>query len=66
MWSVAVTDFIQMICSSCGLVDHRVLRRPTWRRRVQRDRAGREPDLFRFLPEPTLRDIAFFSARRVT
>ena len=30
MWSVAVTDFIQMIILVVGLADHRGVRRRTW------------------------------------
>ena len=66
MWSVAVTDFIQMIILVVGLSLIAVF---------AADMAGgagkvidfaASKDLFKFWPEPTLTDIAFFLAAAVT
>jgi Na+/proline symporter len=66
MWSVAVTDFVQMIVLVVGLAVIAFF---------AADKAGgadkvislaASRDLFRFLPEPTLRDIVFFVGAAVT
>src|SRR5690349_10267046 len=66
MWSVAVTDFVQMIVLVVGLAVIAFF---------AADKAGgadkvialaASRDLFRFLPEPTFRDILFFLGAAVT
>ena len=66
MWSVAVTDFIQMIVLVVGL---------TIIAFFAADMAGgadkvialaSSRDLFRFLPEPSFRDVVFFAGAAVT
>jgi solute:Na+ symporter, SSS family len=66
MWSVAVTDFIQMIILVVGLSVIALF---------AADQAGgadrvialaSSKDLFRFLPEPSLHDIVFFVAAAIT
>jgi SSS family transporter len=66
MWSVAVTDFVQMIILVIGLFVIALFAAD------QAGGAGRvvalaqSRELFRFLPEPTLRDVAFFLSAGVT
>jgi len=66
MWSVAVTDFVQMIVLVVGLTIIAVFAAH------QAGGAGRvielaaSRDLFRFFPEPTLRDVMFFLGSSVT
>ena len=66
MWSVAVTDFIQMIILVVGLAILAV---------YAGDQAGGadkvialavSQDLFKFLPEPNMKDILFFVAAAIT
>jgi len=66
MWSVAITDFIQMIILVVGLSVLAVF---------AADQAGGadkvvalavSQDLFKFWPEPTLRDVLFFVAAAIT
>ena len=66
MWSVAVTDFVQMIVLVVGLAIIAVF---------AADQAGgadkvlalaASRDLFRFLPDPSFRDIVFFLGAAVT
>ena len=66
MWSVAVTDFVQMIILVVGLAIIAVF---------AADQAGgadkvialaTSKDLFRFLPEPSFHDIVFFFAAMIT
>lgn len=66
MWSVAVTDFIQMIILVLGLIILAFF---------AADMAGgaekvitlvSSRDMFRFWPEPTLKDIIFFFAAAIT
>ncbi len=66
MWSVAVTDFAQMIVLVVGLAVIAVF---------AADQAGgadkvialaQSRDLFRFLPEPSFRDVVFFLGAAVT
>jgi solute:Na+ symporter, SSS family len=66
MWSVAITDFIQMIILVGGLT---IL---AWFAGQQAGGAGQvldlvaSRDLFRFLPEPSFKDIVFFIAAAIT
>jgi len=66
MWSVAVTDFVQMIVLVIGLAVIAVFAadQAGGADKVLALAAGR--DLFRFLPEPTFRDIMFFLGAAVT
>ncbi len=66
MWSVAVTDFIQMIVLVIGLSIIAF---------IAGDMAGgadkviayaQSKDMFRFFPEPTLKDMLFFFAAAIT
>ena len=66
MWSVAITDFIQMIVLVIGLSIIAVM---------AGDMAGgadkviafaQSKDMFRFFPEPSLRDMLFFFAAAIT
>lgn len=66
MWSVAVTDFVQMIILVVGLIVLAV---------YAGDQAGgadkvvslaMSSDMFRFFPEPTWHDIIFFIAAAIT
>jgi solute:Na+ symporter, SSS family len=66
MWSVAITDFIQMIILVVGLATLAV---------YAGDQAGGadkvialavSQDLFKFLPEPNMKDILFFLAAAIT
>ncbi len=66
MWSVAITDFIQMIILVVGLATLAV---------YAGDQAGGadkvialavSQDLFKFLPEPNMKDILFFLAAAMT
>ena len=66
MWSVAITDFMQMIILVVGLVVLAV---------YVGDQAGGadkvialavSQDLFKFLPEPNMKDILFFFAAAIT
>ena len=66
MWSVAITDFIQMIILVVGLATLAV---------YAGDQAGGadkvialavSQDLFKFLPEPNMKDILFFVAAAIT
>lgn len=66
MWSVAVTDFIQMIILVAGLAILAVF--------ASHQAGGADKvlslavsrDLFKFLPEPNFRDIVFFFAAAIT
>ncbi len=66
MWSVAVTDFIQMIILVAGLAIIAVFagEMAGGAGKVIDFAAGR--DLFRFLPEPKLHDVVFFVAAGIT
>ena len=66
MWSVAVTDFIQMIVLVIGLSIIAI---------IAGDMAGgadkvinyaQSKDMFRFFPEPTFKDMLFFFAAAIT
>ena len=63
MWSVAVTDFIQMIILVIGLGHHRGVRGRSGRRRRQGDRAGDQQGPVPVLPEPSFTEIVVFFAR---
>jgi len=66
MWSVAITDFIQMIILVGGLTILAVFAAQ------QAGGAGQvldlvaSRDLFRFLPEPSFKDVVFFIAAAIT
>ena len=66
MWSVAVTDFIQMIILVAGLIILAVYAS------IHAGGAGHviayasSKDMFRFLPEPTVKDVSFFIAAAMT
>ena len=66
MWSVAVTDFVQMIILVIGLLVIAVFASHLagGAGRVVELAASR--DLFRFLPEPSFRDVVFFIAAAIT
>ena len=66
MWSVAVTDFIQMIILVCGLFILAVFagQQAGGADKVIALAASR--DMFRFLPEANLKDVLFFVAAGVT
>ncbi|HXJ08151.1 MAG TPA: sodium:solute symporter family protein [Burkholderiales bacterium] len=66
MWSVAVTDFVQMIVLVVGLAVIALFAADMagGAERVVALAASR--DLFRFFPEPTFRDVAFFLGSSVT
>lgn len=66
MWSVAVTDFIQMIILVAGLSIIAVFAADLagGAGRVVELAASR--DMFRFLPEPSFHDIVFFVAAAIT
>jgi SSS family solute:Na+ symporter len=66
MWSVAVTDFIQMIVLVVGLAIIAIFAADMagGADRVVALAASR--DMFRFLPEPSARDIVFFIGSAVT
>lgn len=66
MWSVAITDFIQMIILVGGLA---VLAVFAGNQAGGADKViafAMDKDLFRFWPEPTFTDIAFFFAAAIT
>ncbi len=66
MWSVAVTDFIQMIILVSGLF---VLALFAGHQAGGADKVialAASRDLFRFLPEPGFKDVAFFLAAGIT
>ena len=66
MWSVAVTDFVQMIVLVVGLAVIALFAADMagGAERVVALAASR--DLFRFFPEPTFRDVVFFLGSSVT
>jgi len=66
MWSVAITDFVQMIVLVIGLTVIAIFAADMagGAERVVALAAGR--DLFRFFPEPTFRDVVFFLGSSVT
>ncbi|UST53853.1 sodium:solute symporter family protein [Comamonadaceae bacterium OTU4NAUVB1] len=66
MWSVAVTDFIQMIILVVGLGVIAVFAGQMAGGADKVVAFAISRDLFRFWPEPTLRDILFFFAAAIT
>ena len=66
MWSVAVTDFMQMIILVCGLF---ILAVFAGNQAGGADKVlalAVSQDMFRFLPEPALKDVLFFIAASIT
>jgi SSS family transporter len=66
MWSVAVTDFIQMIILVCGLF---ILALFAGQQAGGADKVialATSQDMFRFLPEPSFKEVMFFIAAGIT
>jgi Na+/proline symporter len=66
MWSVAVTDFIQMIILVVGLVLLAVYASMQAGGAVHVISYAASRDMFRFLPEPNVKDVSFFIAAAIT
>jgi SSS family transporter len=66
MWSVAVTDFIQMIILVLGLSILAIFAGNMAGGADKVIAYAASNDLFRFLPEPKLKDITFFFAAAIT
>ena len=66
MWSVAVTDFVQMIILVVGLSIIAVFASGMAGGADKVIHLATSQDLFRFLPEPSFKDIAFFIAAAIT
>ena len=66
MWSVAVTDFIQMIVLVVGLFVLAVFASEMAGGADKVLALAASRDMFRFLPEPKLHDIVFFVAAAIT
>ncbi|MBT9493256.1 MAG: sodium:solute symporter family protein [Paucibacter sp.] len=66
MWSVAVTDFIQMIILVVGLGVIAVFAADMAGGADKVIALASSKDLFRFLPEPSFHDIVFFFAAAIT
>lgn len=66
MWSVAITDFIQMIILVAGLVILAVYASVQAGGATNVLSYATSQDMFRFLPEPTVRDVSFFVAAAIT
>jgi SSS family transporter len=66
MWSVAVTDFIQMIILVVGLSIIAVFAAGQAGGADKVIALASSKDLFKFLPEPSLHDIVFFVAAAIT
>lgn len=66
MWSVAVTDFIQMIVLVAGLAVLAVFAGNLAGGADKVIALATSRDLFRFWPEPSLRDVVFFFAAAIT
>jgi SSS family transporter len=66
MWSVAVTDFIQMIILVVGLTIIAVFAANLAGGADKVIALAASKDLFKFLPEPTFTDLAFFGAAAIT
>lgn len=66
MWSVAVTDFLQMIILVGGLTILAVFASQMAGGADQVLALAASRDMFRFLPEPNFRDIVFFLAAAIT
>ena len=66
MWSVAVTDFIQMIILVAGLSIIAVFAANQAGGADKVIALASSKDMFRFLPEPSFKDILFFIAAAIT
>jgi SSS family transporter len=66
MWSVAVTDFIQMIILVAGLFILAVFAGNQAGGADKVIALATSKELFRFLPEPTFKDVVFFFAAAIT
>ena len=66
MWSVAVTDFIQMIILVSGLFILAVFAGNQAGGADKVIALAASKDMFRFLPEPTMKDVLFFVGAGVT
>jgi SSS family transporter len=66
MWSVAVTDFIQMIILVSGLAILAVFAANQAGGADKVVSLAMSKDLFRFMPEPTFKDMVFFFAAGIT
>ena len=66
MWSVAVTDFIQMIILVVGLSVIAIFAANMAGGSDKVIALAQSKDLFRFLPEPSFKDMIFFVAAAVT
>lgn len=66
MWSVAVTDFVQMIILVAGLLILAVFAGQQAGGADQVLSLAMSRELFNFLPEPTFHDIVFFVAAAIT
>ena len=66
MWSVAVTDFIQMIILVVGLTILAVFAGNMAGGADKVVSLAMSKDLFKFLPEPSFKDIVFFFAAAIT
>jgi SSS family solute:Na+ symporter len=66
MWSVAVTDFIQMIILVAGLAILAVFAGNMAGGADKVIALAASKDLFRFLPEPSFKEVAFFIGAAVT
>lgn len=66
MWSVAVTDFVQMIILVAGLLVLAVFAGQQAGGADQVLSLAMSRELFNFLPEPTFHDIVFFIAAAIT
>jgi SSS family transporter len=66
MWSVAVTDFIQMIILVAGLAILAVFAGNQAGGADKVVSLAMSKDLFRFLPEPSFKDMVFFFAAAIT
>lgn len=66
MWSVAVTDFIQMIILVSGLAILAVFAGNQAGGADKVIALAVSKDMFRFLPEPTVKDVLFFFAAAIT
>lgn len=66
MWSVAVTDFIQMIILVVGLSIIAVFAGEMAGGADKVIALAASQDLFRFLPEPSFKDVLFFVAAAIT
>jgi SSS family transporter len=66
MWSVAVTDFIQMIILVCGLFTLALFAGQQAGGADKVIALATSQDMFRFLPEPGFKEVMFFIAAGIT